>query len=460
MDTLSTIFAVSSPPGVSLRGIVRFAGPAAWRAFVSASKDFGAECPAMPTSPTVRLVRLSLANMSVPSIALLFPAQRSACGQDTVELLLPGNPALLEMVLQGVMELARALPGGDGVLARRADPGEFLARSWLSGRIGLSEAEGIAASISAQSAGQLAAAVSLRDGGLARLAARESEEVGALLALVEVGIDFIDESDASPASPAYVVETATASVARIERVLGSAGTMPIEQALPRVVLRGAPNAGKSALFNAMLGRARTVVSGQPGSTRDAVEESVNLGIEVLLVDTAGVEEGAIGLGQKAQQVGDQAQSTADLVLWCVDASRWGQRPAEIPPNGMLVMTKCDLAGNEQTQSSILHTSAVTGTGLERLRDCIRERVCLMPVIRGGEGLSLAPRHAEALRCAVTALQSAVALAQADLDQRHSRAPELLALRLREALDSIGLIAGRTDPDAILGLVFSRFCIGK
>ena len=457
MDGASTILAVSSPAGAATRGIVRFAGPLA---FAILDEATGAQ---RASGRSAAAVRLRVAGLEVPAIALCFDEQSSACGCDTVELLLCGNVNLLELVCDSLAAEAIARDGARAALIRRSEPGEFLARAWMSGRIALDEAEGVAAAIAAQSEAQLEAASSLRAGQAGRRAQVQAAQVAELLALVEVGIDFIDEGDVAPATPMQAQAAAARLAAEVEQLAFGAATAPVEEALPRVVLRGAPNAGKSALFNALLGRTRAITSHEPGSTRDALVDrwrvASPLPFEVLLVDTAGVDSASEGISGLMQAAGRAAEAAADLVLWCVPLGE----PLLIPPGlprHIVVRTKADLAAAPCDEPRSAITSARRQTGVDDLAARVAAELQSVPIFRGSERMALAPRHVAALRSAAESLRSSAGLAERDASAAHLSQPELVAGELRRALDSLGSISGRISTDDILGLVFARFCIGK
>lgn len=457
MDGASTIFAISSPAGAALRGIVRWAGPLAFEILEEVS---GSQ---RERGRSAACVRLRVAGMEVPAIALCFPGKSSACGCDTVELLLCGNPHLLEMVCDGVAAEAIARDSARAWLIRRAEPGEFLARAWMSGRIALDEAEGVAAAIAAQSSAQLEAASTLRTGAAGRCAKEHAAQVAELLALVEVGIDFIDEGDVAPATPRQAQVAAERIAAEVERLLAGAASATVEEALPRVVLRGAPNAGKSALFNALLGRTRAVTSHEPGSTRDALVDRWRVPsaapLEVLLVDTAGIDAALDGIHGLMQVAGNAAEAAADLVLWCVPMGEQPVIPAGLPRN-IVVRTKADLVAAPANEPHAVATSARTLNGIDELASRVAAELQSVPVFRGSERMALAPRHVAALRSAAESLKRSAGLAKLDGGRDHLRQPELVAGELRRALDALGSISGQVSTDDILGLVFARFCIGK
>lgn len=394
-------------------------------------------------------LRLRLPPGELPCLAIVARAPHSYTGEDVVELFVPANGDLLAALESRLV--AAAAPAD--IDCRRAEPGEFTLRAFLHGRIDLSQAEGIAATIAATNDAQLLAARQLADGALARFVRALADRVADDLALVEAGIDFTDEEDVVAIEPgvlrAHLDEIVGAVDDRLDR------STPLErlEATPRVVLTGAPNAGKSTLFNALLGRRRAVESPTAGTTRDVLEEPLALrsptgDLHVSLVDLAGVDDGPHGLNPCMQARALDAMASADLVVRCVPADE----TAASPPGGeLLVRTKGDLA-----PAPGIVVCARTGAGLDALRAEMARRLTARLGAREGETLALSIRHADALRAARDALQRC----RADVAARSLRDVELVAASLREALDALGSISGRIAPDEVLGRIFGRFCVGK
>ncbi len=443
MDITDTIVAVSSPPGRSPRGLVRLAGPGALAVL---------EALVEGADPRPRLVRRGrLRGPSLPPLPILYTCFRgpaSYSGDDVAELQCPGHPALLERIL------ARACQAG----ARLAEPGEFTYRAYVAGKLDLTQAEGIAATISALSDSQLAAAAHLRQGELARFAQRCVDRLGSVLALVEAGIDFVDQEDVVPIAPPELAAALDELEKELQGLLGRSRSWGAVEALPRVVLAGSPSAGKSTLFNALLGRTRSVVDALPGTTRDVLEEPLRLpdGGEVMLVDLAGLEDAAATpLDAQVQRRAADAIASADLVLHLDDTPL----PPGLSATVRRVRTKCDLIpADMQHTSDPLHVSGVTGQGLDALREAVAAALGERCVSLRADLLALQPRHTAALHAAVAALHEA----GDHFDPRGHRLDdvELVAASLRAALDALAALGGRLTPDDVIGRVFATFCVGK
>ncbi|MHC5022462.1 MAG: tRNA modification GTPase [Planctomycetota bacterium] len=464
-----TILAVASPPGRSARGIVRLSGPRTFALLDDRLNIPGCRPPAShardesPPARGLHAARLRLDDHDLPVLALLFPGPRSYTGEDAAEIQLPGNPALLERVIDALLDAARARD----LDARRAEPGEFTARAFFHGRLSLTEAEGVAATIAARSDAALRAAALLRDGTFGHLAADWSADLARVLALVEAGIDFTDEEDVVPITPAALLERLRALRGAISMQLDRAIGMEQLEAIPWVVLTGRANAGKSTLFNALLGRRRAVVSPVAGTTRDVLAEPLSIdtdhgAAEVMLVDLAGAEDARTSMDRRVQQAAREALRRAELRLHCVPA---GEPAPAVDDASILVRTKIDVATEDDEIAdargeSALHVSAVTGAGLHDVRHAIGTRLADHAVSLAADTLALQPRHESALATAAAHLRDAIALVEPQSSAAALTEPELIAASMRLALDDLAMLAGEMTPDDVLGLVFSTFCIGK
>ncbi len=455
------IVAISSPPGHAVRGIVRIAGESAFE-IVQERLTEGALIARRGVQSVRVRVRVAQVEIDLPALALVMVGGESFVGQDTVEFLVGGNPALLSSLVDALCDRTRG-----AAAARRAIAGEFSARAFLNGRLAMDDAEAIALSISAESDAQLAAARTLRTGRVAQVAETAAYELTGVLARIEAGIDFSDQEDVVAITAKELVEAIDLLVRTLEEILD--GSTPEEslRSLPVVALRGDTNAGKSTLFNALLGCARVVASHHAGSTRDAIVEPLTLhrGREVLLMDLPGIEEPQHALGEQMQALAHHAFQSATLQLHCVPVS-----PNARPVNTarmMTVWTKADCADSAiraaaQVQGGSM-TSALTGEGIDELRESITAHLDSSDWIGGArEAPVLLARHRAALSDAQAALVRARAAAQCCVDagRRAAEPAELIACDLREALDALGVVAGHRTADDVLGALFARFCIGK
>jgi tRNA modification GTPase len=364
--------------------------------------------------------------------------------------------------------------------ARLAEPGEFTFRAFISGKLDLTQAEGVAATISATSDAQLHAAGLLRAGRLGTAANDLAQDVATQLALVEAGIDFVDQDDVVPVTPAALHTGLLRIVATLDDLLARSRSWGTVGALPLVVLWGQPSSGKSTLFNALLGRQRAVISPKPGTTRDALVETLCLDdadgrtVEALLVDVAGLDEllaherpdaPLASLDELAQRAAGDAARNADLLL-IIDDGRGVVREVLCESSAaqarLTVRTKRDLLteAEVQNQAHTIAVSAVTGAGLSELKRAIAHALSERSVSLAGQTLALQPRHEAALRAARSHLASASSRVEPHAHERALREIELIAGDLRAALDELAALAGTMTPDDIIGRVFATFCVGK
>lgn len=391
---------------------------------------------------------LRLGDADLPVLVARFIAPDSYTGEESAEIVLPGSPRLVERVVSRLVET----PG-----VRHAEPGEFTARAYLHGRLSLGAAEAVGELIAARGDAQIEAARRLMSGESGARYRGFAEEAATLLALVEAGIDFTDQEDVTAIAPEALRSRA---LALRDEITAMAGRGEARAALPRVVLVGSPNAGKSTLFNALLGRRRAVVSAAPGSTRDALEEELDLSGDapgagrVVLIDIAGLECAAVGappagVTGAAQEAALRAVESADVAVYCDPSGRFTRFDGRERPV-LRVRTKADLPGVH----SALEVCALDGWNLGALRRGIADAAF------GGaeaETAALAARHRLALREAAARLEDA---ARAGAGLGRLQAPELAAEALRGALDRLGELCGRITPDDVIGRIFSRFCVGK
>lgn len=491
-----TIIACSTGASRAARALVRLSGPDVPRLARAIAGEVG---PRIAATGVLRLRDLVSSGIphELPVLCVRFAAPASYTGEDMLELSLPGNPILVERVIDAMItekisvaeNMPEAAPTG-GI--RRAEPGEFSARAFLHAKLTLEQAEGVAGIIAARTGEQLAAADRLLRGTTGERYRAWTDELATLLALVEAGIDFTDQEDVVAIAPAELARRARAVDEAIARELGSAHSRATPGVLPVVLIVGEPNAGKSTLFNALLGTRRAIESPQRGTTRDVLREELDLGTHipgagrVMLCDSAGLDESiAIGPSESAAQSATRAAIVdADVIVHCDPTGEFSQ---DLVPRDVAVRvrTKSDRAsgasapssalgarsdipvrvgasapgiptvnkGASSSSSSPIPICALDGWNLDLLRRAIADAAG----VGGSEGLAVA-RHAAALRAARAALVRIIT----DIDPaaRALHAPETIAESLREALDHLGAISGRLTTEDILGKVFSSFCVGK
>ncbi|MEW6072078.1 MAG: GTPase [Planctomycetota bacterium] len=448
--TPATIAAISSPPGPGRRGVLRVSGPAAGELVAAVFRPAGEG--RTPPRRGVRAGRFDDGRGGQPALLLWMPAPRSYTREDVAEFHLPGASPLLAAAL------ARLLARG----AVPATAGEFTRRAFRNGRLDLTRAEGVLELIAASDEAERRAAAGLLAGGLAARVEELRAGLAELRALVEASLDF-DETDSAHVPAAELVLRSAAAAEALAGARGWEVRRQAPRALPRVLLWGPPNAGKSALFNAL---ARppvgALVSEHAGTTRDPLAAVWELPrMTCLLLDSPGLDDRARGVEAAAQALARREREAAALLLWVTplgDPSAPAGPPGPGPLSPVLgVRSKADLAPGAEVPPGAVATSALRGTGLARLARAV-ERVLSRPDPGAAEGAGCArelfARHHRALEEAAEALERARGLLVegAPLD--------LAAATLREATDALDGISGHTSPEDVLDRIFARFCIGK
>ncbi|GAB2499695.1 tRNA uridine-5-carboxymethylaminomethyl(34) synthesis GTPase MnmE [Arenimonas alkanexedens] len=436
-----TIAAIATAAGAAGVGIVRLSG--------DGCRAIAATLLGRPPLPRhAHYLRFRDADGTVIDDGLLisFPGPQSYTGEDVLELQGHGSPVLLAQLLRRCLALG----------ARPARPGEFTERAFLEGRLDLAQAEAVADLVSAGSEAAARAARRSLEGEFSRRVDHVVEGLTGLRVWIEAALDFPDEEIDFLAAPelqdklkrvAVDLDTLRSAAERGRRLVDGL----------HVVIAGAPNAGKSSLLNALAGEERAIVTEVAGTTRDLLRERIRIdGIELTLVDTAGLRDAPDVVEREGIRRARNELDKADLVLAVVDAT--ATAAPELPlPEGVPVLwlhSKSDLLAAPPASSSTgrhLWLSARTGEGLDALRGALREAAGLGEGAEGG--FSARARHVDALARGADALARAAA-------QLHHGAGELAAEELRQAQDALGEITGRVDADALLGRIFSDFCIGK
>lgn len=482
-----TIVACATPPGRSARAMVRVSGCAcrhiASRLLETERDSWCAGAIEagliLPRDEQCGAVHGPSGDLRLAVRVIISIAPRSYTGEDTLEIILPGNPTLVERVID-----ALCAEGDAERPIRRAEAGEFSARAYLHGKLTIEEAEGVSATITAGNEAELLAARRAMRGDDAKEWRAWTDEAAMLLALVEAGIDFTDQEDVVAITTAELSRRAAALRAQIASTLGGERAAAVARHVPRVALAGRPNAGKSTLLNALLGRRRAVVSAVAGTTRDVLVEGVDLsrlvpgGPEIELVDMAGLEPGEGSGFEGGHSVGRAVEremrsralaaiDTADVVLWCDPDGRFDAADGISPGAQAAVVrvrTKADRVWTRSgstglgraDESDVVPVCALDGWNLASLAARIADAAAgSRASAASGAGQGLLARHRRALAEAEGALSKVAALGEGE-----GRDDAAVAAALRAALDALGSITGRLSPDDVLGLVFARFCVGK
>jgi tRNA modification GTPase len=439
------IAALATPPGRSAVAVVRVSGTGA---FDVAARVIDGFRPSPPRRATLARFHTAEGEPIDRGLYLVFPAPHSYTGEDLVELSCHG----------GLLAPARILAALHAAGARPAAPGEFTRRAVLHGKLDLVQAEAVGDLIDATAPAQARAALGQLDGGLSR---RVAELRGALLdleGLLAYAIDFPEE-DEGPVPADRIAAELRGVAGRIDRLLASAPAAERLREGALLVLAGRPNAGKSSLFNALLGADRALVTELPGTTRDAVEAQTDfLGWPVRLVDTAGLWDAPNRIDQLGVEMTRRYVAGADLVLLCVEVGREpGPDDQTILGAGraMLVGTKSDLAPTAAQIGGAPPVSAVTGEGLDALRRAVAARLF-------GDRIALADLEPALTRARHrTALARAqAALAEAGAQLLEAGDAVLAAHHVRDATTALDELVGAVDIEDVLDRVFAGFCVGK
>ena len=448
-DPTDTIVAISTPPGRGGIGIVRLSGPEARRI---SEPLLRLKHPLEPgRARFVYIMDGATGDVLDEAVATFFAAPNSYTSEDVVEIAAHGAPVLLDYLLR------QCVAGG----ARLAEPGEFTQRAFLAGRLDLTQAEAVGSLIDATTLQQARTAAQQLGGGLSLRIQPVKRSLVALIAALEAGVDFA-EDDLDLLADDEIVRRMLEIEAPLKALEESFSYGRLLRDGFRLAIVGRPNAGKSSLFNRLIGRDRAIVTAQPGTTRDPVYERLEMsGIPIELIDTAGLRT----TGDEAEAYGiaksREALAEADVVLLVIaaDASLHQEDIAAMEASQgrklIVVVNKVDLVETPlpALAGDSVRTSAVVGTGIDELRRAILAALQAVPVSSDTVPVTNLRQHG-AVSAALQALQSA-------RDGMETAVPhEMLLLDLHECLQALDALTGSTRTDEILNLIFASFCIGK
>ncbi|MBO8170000.1 MAG: tRNA uridine-5-carboxymethylaminomethyl(34) synthesis GTPase MnmE [Thermoanaerobacteraceae bacterium] len=456
-----TIAAVATPVGEGGIGIIRISGKdavnIAKKIFQAKNKVAVEEIPSF----TLRLGNIVDSEHKVIVDEVLLTVMRgpkSYTAEDVVEIHCHGGPQVIERILQLVLDAG----------ARLAEPGEFTKRAFLNGRIDLVQAEAVIDVIRAKTDAALSAAVSQLRGKLSNRLQQVKERLIGVMAQMEASIDFPEEvGDVDYAELKRSLEDISRTVAEMIEE-GHQGKV-LKEGLKTVIV-GRPNVGKSSLLNALLKEERAIVTDIPGTTRDIIEEVVNVnGIPLRIIDTAGIRETIDEVEKIGVSLARESLVDADLVLFVIDVTAGLSRDDNIiaeqlrADNTLVLLNKTDVEKRAVTSEDIkkmlpefevIEISAKEEWGLDKLANAIKKRI-FGGQIKGGEReIITRTRHINALKRTYKHLKEAIAA----LDNQ--KEVDLIVIDVRDALDSFGEITGETVTEDILDTIFNEFCIGK
>lgn len=459
-----TIAAVATPPGAGALAVVRVSGPDAHAVLRRLAPALG-DLPEARVATVVALKDPDNGGLLDRAVAVRYDAPASPTGEDVVELSCHGGWLVPALVLEACLQ--------EG--CRRAEPGEFTRRAYLHGKLDLVQAEAVDDLVSARSRAMHRVAMAHMERGLSTRVAELREALLHLEALLAHHVDFPEEDD-PPVSLGEVAAEGTALARRMEALARTApeGELLREGAL--AVLAGRPNAGKSSLFNALVGEERAIVTEEPGTTRDALEAVVQMGgYPFRLVDTAGLRDTDDRVERLGVEVAQRYLGRARLVLFCVEASTGLGREERVFLQGLdgvpvvIVETKGDLhpEGTEEPAAEgagpgpgariagRVRVSVTTGEGLEALREVL-PRLAFAGLVEGGADVPVVTRRRHA-RALAAARDEALAFVHA---LEAGTPAELAATHLRAAETALEELVGIVAVDDILDVVFRDFCVGK
>lgn len=450
-----TIAAIATPLGSGGVGIIKISGP---QAEPIARQIFRPARPADHFTPrTLHYGQIIYPGANDPideALVAFMPGPHSYTRQDVVEIQSHGGTVALQEILRVVLSLG----------ARPATPGEMTLRAFINGRLDLAQAESVMDLIEAKTAAGLRLAARQLSGALSGRISAVRQNLVNVLAFLEASIDFVE--DDIPAE--NIVPPLTEAATAIEKLAQSATYGQIYRQGIRTAIVGKPNVGKSSLLNALLRGDRAIVTSIPGTTRDTLEETANIGgVPLVLVDTAGIRSQA---GDAVEQIGIErsraALAQADLALMVVDNSAppegidWEIEALVRGKPALLVQNKIDLPGSHSVPDDFLPgiprvpMSALTGQGLEALETMIVKQITGGLVATTDAMLVSNPRHQALLEQAAGHTRAAIEAQLANLS------PDLVSIDVREAVDALGEITGQTASEDLLDAIFSKFCIGK
>lgn len=390
---------------------------------------------------TLRRLRAADGSIIDHGLVLFFPGPGSFTGEDVAEFQVHGSRAVAAKMLETITQF-------DGV--RHAEPGEFTRRAFLNGKLDLVETEALADLVNAETEAQRRFALRNAEGAQSELYSSWRRRLIHARAMIEAEIDFAEEEDVPGSVSEAVWSDVSAMIGEIDRHMGGFKAAEIIRDGFEVVILGAPNAGKSSLFNALAKREAAIVTDEPGTTRDLLEVVMDLnGLKVRLVDTAGLREAAGKIESIGIERARAKADVADLVLLLEDMA--DPAPVGGIPGGAPVLrigTKSDIA-NAGAGKYDLVISSKDGGGLDRLLNEIGARAAAA-VGEVGDVLPSRLRHVELLKEAADFLRAALS----------GQSQELRAEELRLAAERLGRIVGAVDVEDLLDVIFSQFCIGK
>ena len=449
---MNTIVALSTPRGRGALAVVRLSGP---HSLKIARHLAGEDCDQVPRKATLRKLKYPKTGEILDEVLITyFEAPNSVTGEDVVEISCHGSPTVVRQLIDLTLHFGAQLAG----------PGEFTLRALSNEKINLAQAEAIRDLISSQTEAALKQAARQLNGELSTALDPFKNRLIEVIVLLESALEFVE--DDLPVAHVNSIEASLVIVkCGVEELCASYNAGRLLHDGIKIAIAGCPNVGKSSLFNKLVERERAIVADVPGTTRDTLSETIDIGgVPIILTDTAGLRETADGVETLGIERTHRAMDDADLVIVVLDGTTYGG-PDELKilsrtadRQCLVVVNKCDLelfhkADGCNRRSLGIKVSAQTGEGLDDLRSAILEVLNSKDLDSGGLLITNA-RHHDLLLHTQHELDSAISC----LHERRSE--EIVLAPLHNALKFLGEITGETTTEDILSEIFSTFCIGK
>lgn len=454
MQTTETIAAIATPIGSAGIGVIRISGTEAFQITARLFKSGAKSITDLPTHTAHHgtVVDPKTGDAIDDAVLTIFRAPASYTGEDVAEISCHGGIAILKRALSAALDAG----------AKLAEPGEFTKRAFLNGKLDLAQAEAVNDLIRAQTDDARKVALRQLDGDLSNRVGDINSKILGVIAALEAAIDFPE--DVSEPEPDWIQSQLKESIDNIGELLSSFGKGRIYREGLRLVIAGEVNVGKSSLLNALLRHARAIVTPIPGTTRDVIEESLEIhGIPIVAIDTAGLRTTEDPVEKIGVERTRRSLESADLVLIVMDASQSIEIaiPQEcLDKSSIIVLNKIDLVPEQKLselqvskRAPFVNTSASKGIGIEELEQKIAE-VALSLSAPGESALVSNIRHQRSLIFAKDSLEHALETIE------HEEPIDLLSVDLIAARNSLGQITGETASEDLLDRIFSEFCIGK
>ena len=436
-----TIVAPATPPGYGGISIVRISGNLSTRLTKQICKR---RSSFSHRRPTLSSVYNSAGKIIDNAVFTFFESPHSYTGEDVLEISCHGNPIVVDQIVSTICSSG----------ARLADPGEFTKRSFLNGKLDLVQAESVSKLIESRSIDAANINNKILSGSLSKKLNTIKESIVGVLAELEFEFDISENESFVPGLINNSFNTIKNNIIVCETLIESYAGGRLLNHGARVVIYGNPNVGKSTLLNALLEKDRAITSEMPGTTRDTVDANIVLGgVPVTLIDTAGIRSTSSGVESAGIKRAFDEIKNADLLINVVTGEFGGSKKTQIKDT-VIVFNKIDLVAPSEKLTNIIPVSALLGDGINSLKKIIKEK--LISKNTSGSDVVLTTRRQE---IAITSCKNSLC---ASLKYLNKDAPELeiVAYELRDSINHIDALMGKTTVDDILNRVFSSFCVGK